>query len=207
VGEPFASSPAGSWPSRPRTSTRTRSSPPLPQGHDKAGLPRRSSGTALQRDGSLASPLRAGRARHGRRAILLVGDNFGAASSPRARPWPSRLGIRTILSTSFADIFRNNASERVLPWSWSRNHARLLRRSPQTPTPSSSRDLARRASSCGRTTIDFTIEPVHQARCCWRHGRDRLADGELPEIAAWEATLRDVDTRSGPAAGCALPVG
>ena len=44
------------------------------------------------------------------RQILLVGDNFGAGSSREHAPWAlTAWGIRAILSTSFADIFRNNA--------------------------------------------------------------------------------------------------
>ena len=44
------------------------------------------------------------------RKILLVGDNFGAGSSREHAPWALvAWGIRAILSTSFADIFRNNS--------------------------------------------------------------------------------------------------
>ena len=44
------------------------------------------------------------------RQILLVGDNFGAGSSREHAPWAlTAWGIRAILSTSFADIFRNNS--------------------------------------------------------------------------------------------------
>ncbi|MFI5261184.1 MAG: 3-isopropylmalate dehydratase small subunit [Candidatus Limnocylindrales bacterium] len=44
------------------------------------------------------------------RRILLAGDNFGCGSSREHAPWAlTAWGIRAILSTSFADIFRNNA--------------------------------------------------------------------------------------------------
>jgi 3-isopropylmalate/(R)-2-methylmalate dehydratase small subunit len=44
------------------------------------------------------------------RQILLAGDNFGAGSSREHAPWAlTSWGIRAILSTSFADIFRSNA--------------------------------------------------------------------------------------------------
>ncbi|MFL5720243.1 MAG: 3-isopropylmalate dehydratase small subunit, partial [Chloroflexota bacterium] len=43
------------------------------------------------------------------RKILLVGDNFGAGSSREHAPWAlAAWGVRAILSTSYADIFRNN---------------------------------------------------------------------------------------------------
>jgi 3-isopropylmalate/(R)-2-methylmalate dehydratase small subunit len=44
------------------------------------------------------------------RAILLAGDNFGCGSSREHAPWAlTAWGIRVVLSSSFADIFRNNA--------------------------------------------------------------------------------------------------
>ncbi len=44
------------------------------------------------------------------RQILLAGDNFGTGSSREHAPWALvAWGIRAILSTSFADIFRSNA--------------------------------------------------------------------------------------------------
>ncbi len=44
------------------------------------------------------------------RRILLAGDNFGCGSSREHAPWAlAAWGIRAILSTSFADIFRSNA--------------------------------------------------------------------------------------------------
>lgn len=42
--------------------------------------------------------------------ILLAGDNFGCGSSREHAPWAlAGWGFRAIISTSFADIFRNNA--------------------------------------------------------------------------------------------------
>jgi len=42
--------------------------------------------------------------------ILLAGDNFGCGSSREHAPWAlTGFGLRAVLSTSFADIFRNNA--------------------------------------------------------------------------------------------------
>lgn len=44
------------------------------------------------------------------RAVLLAGDNFGCGSSREHAPWAlTSWGIRAVLSTGFADIFRNNA--------------------------------------------------------------------------------------------------
>ena len=42
--------------------------------------------------------------------ILLVGDNFGCGSSREHAPWAlTGYGFRAVISTSFADIFRNNS--------------------------------------------------------------------------------------------------
>lgn len=42
--------------------------------------------------------------------VLLAGDNFGCGSSREHAPWAlTDYGFRVVISTSFADIFRNNA--------------------------------------------------------------------------------------------------
>ena len=42
--------------------------------------------------------------------VLLAGDNFGCGSSREHAPWAlTDFGFRAIISTSFADIFRNNS--------------------------------------------------------------------------------------------------
>ncbi len=50
-------------------------------------------------------------------SILLAGDNFGCGSSREHAPWALHSGgIRAVISTSFADIFRSNALKNgVLP--------------------------------------------------------------------------------------------
>lgn len=43
-------------------------------------------------------------------AILLAGDNFGCGSSREHAPWAlADFGFHAVISTSFADIFRNNS--------------------------------------------------------------------------------------------------
>jgi 3-isopropylmalate/(R)-2-methylmalate dehydratase small subunit len=43
-------------------------------------------------------------------SVLLVGDNFGCGSSREHAPWALMdFGFQAVISTSFADIFRNNA--------------------------------------------------------------------------------------------------
>lgn len=44
------------------------------------------------------------------RAVLLAGDNFGCGSSREHAPWAlTGYGFKAVISTSFADIFRNNS--------------------------------------------------------------------------------------------------
>ena len=44
------------------------------------------------------------------RTILVAGDNFGCGSSREHAPWAlTAWGIRAVISSSFADIFRSNA--------------------------------------------------------------------------------------------------
>jgi 3-isopropylmalate/(R)-2-methylmalate dehydratase small subunit len=47
--------------------------------------------------------------------ILLAGDNFGCGSSREHAPWALiQFGFRAVISTSFADIFRQNALKNFL---------------------------------------------------------------------------------------------
>jgi 3-isopropylmalate/(R)-2-methylmalate dehydratase small subunit len=48
---------------------------------------------------------------HGQQAkVLVAGDNFGCGSSREHAPWAIMgYGFRAVISTSFADIFRNNS--------------------------------------------------------------------------------------------------
>ena len=53
------------------------------------------------------------------RQIMLVGDNFGAGSSREHAPWAlTSWGVRAILSTSYADIFRNKEMSGIGKAAW-----------------------------------------------------------------------------------------
>ena len=50
-----------------------------------------------------------------RRRILLAGDNFGCGSSREHAPWAlTQYGFRVVISTSFADIFKQNSMKNGL---------------------------------------------------------------------------------------------
>jgi 3-isopropylmalate/(R)-2-methylmalate dehydratase small subunit len=47
--------------------------------------------------------------------VLVAGDNFGCGSSREHAPWAlTQYGFRAVVSTSFADIFKNNALKNSL---------------------------------------------------------------------------------------------
>lgn len=68
--------------------------------------------------------------------ILLAGNNFGCGSSREHAPWALLdYGFRAVISTSFADIFRNNALKNgllpvVINATWYQTLLKLLRNSP-----------------------------------------------------------------------------
>lgn len=63
-------------------------------------------------------------------SILVAGDNFGCGSSREHAPWAlNDFGIRSIISTSFADIFFNNCYKNgMLPIVLPKDQARALAR-------------------------------------------------------------------------------
>jgi len=125
------------------------------------------------------------------RRILLVGDNFGAGSSREHAPWAlTAWGVRAILSTSFADIFRSNSLKNgVLPIVVDTStHARLFELLARDPDAELTVDLSEQGVLLpDGTTIDFDIDPF--AKQMILAGTDEL--GYLltrePEIAAWES--------------------
>src|SRR5258706_313366 len=47
--------------------------------------------------------------------VLLAGDNFGCGSSREHAPWAlTQFGFRAVISTSFADIFKQNSLKNAL---------------------------------------------------------------------------------------------
>jgi 3-isopropylmalate dehydratase len=67
--------------------------------------------------------------------ILIAGDNFGCGSSREHAPWSiNDMGIRCIISTSFADIFYNNCfNNGMLPVTLPRDQVEILLADAATP--------------------------------------------------------------------------
>lgn len=124
--------------------------------------------------------------------ILLVGDNFGCGSSREHAPWALiGFGFRAVISTSFADIFRNNALKNgLLPVVVdAETHRVLLERLQQNPAMELTIDLATQTLSFLDRSVTFPIDPFSKA--CLLNGVDEL--GYIlsfeKEIAAYEARM------------------
>ena len=125
------------------------------------------------------------------RAILLAGDNFGSGSSREHAPWAlTAWGVRAILSTGFADIFRSNSLKNgLLPIAVPPAvHERLRDLIARDPDAQLTVDLAEEGVLLpDGSTIEFTIDPF--AKQMLLAGTDELGYllSKEPELAAWEA--------------------
>ncbi len=125
-------------------------------------------------------------------AILLAGDNFGCGSSREHAPWAlTQFGFRAVISTSFADIFRQNALKNgllpiVVPPAV---HAELLALLERDPEAELTVDLAAQALILpGGRRVEFPVDPF--ARQCLLEGTDEIGWvlGQEAAIAAYEAS-------------------
>jgi 3-isopropylmalate/(R)-2-methylmalate dehydratase small subunit len=108
--------------------------------------------------------------------ILLAGDNFGCGSSREHAPWAlSQFGFRAVLSTSFADIFRQNALKNsllpvVVP---AEIHRELIRMFESDPVGTVVIDLASETVLLpGGRSVAFAVDPF--ARQCLLEGVDEV---------------------------------
>ncbi|HEX2884250.1 MAG TPA: 3-isopropylmalate dehydratase small subunit [Candidatus Limnocylindria bacterium] len=136
------------------------------------------------------------------RALLLAGDNFGCGSSREHAPWALvAWGFRAVISSGFADIFRNNALKNgLLPVEVSADDlARLFAMVEAAPDAALTVDLeAQELRLPDGAAIGFRVDAF--ARRMLLDGTDEL--GYLlaleDRIAAWEAAHpARVDTLSG----------
>lgn len=144
---------------------------------DEHGQPRR--------DFPLNSPDAAGA------AILVAGHNFGCGSSREHAPWALLdFGFRAVISTGFADIFRNNSLKTgLLPVAVSKSaHAALLEQLAESPRAPVTIDLdSQTATLPDGTAHNFAVDPF--ARHCLLNGVDELGFllGQDSAITAYES--------------------
>jgi 3-isopropylmalate/(R)-2-methylmalate dehydratase small subunit len=122
--------------------------------------------------------------------ILVTGRNFGCGSSREHAPWALLdYGIRAVISTEIADIFRTNALKNgLLPITVDDATARWLLENPGAEVDI---DLAAaRVTLPNGTTTTFPIEAF--ARHCLLQGIDELGylRSKLELIEAYEAARR-----------------
>jgi 3-isopropylmalate/(R)-2-methylmalate dehydratase small subunit len=123
--------------------------------------------------------------------VLLAGDNFGCGSSREHAPWAlTQFGFKAVISTSFADIFKQNALKNallpiVLPPD---AHAALFAAIERDPDATVAVDLASSTITLpGGRKVEFPVDPF--ARTCLLEGVDELGYILKQEnaIAAFEA--------------------
>ena len=123
--------------------------------------------------------------------ILLAGDNFGCGSSREHAPWAlTQFGFRAVISTSFADIFKQNSLKNaLLPIVFPTDaHAALFALVDGDPDTEVTVDLAFQTVALpnGRK-VEFPIDPF--SKHCLLEGVDELGYILKNEaaIAAYEA--------------------
>ncbi len=124
--------------------------------------------------------------------ILLAGDNFGCGSSREHAPWSlTDFGFRAIISTSFADIFRNNSLKNSLLPVIVDEHtykqlASLVAEEPESSVTINLEDQTLTLPD-GRS-VTFPIDDF--SKTCMLEGLDQLGYLQKQEahIAAYEAS-------------------
>jgi 3-isopropylmalate/(R)-2-methylmalate dehydratase small subunit len=121
--------------------------------------------------------------------ILLAGDNFGCGSSREHAPWAlTSFGFQAVISTSFADIFRNNSLKNgLIPIVVDEEtHKMLLDFIEEVPNTEFAVDLETQTLSFSHGSVKFAIDPFNKA--CLLNGVDELGYilGFEKEIAAYE---------------------
>jgi 3-isopropylmalate/(R)-2-methylmalate dehydratase small subunit len=121
--------------------------------------------------------------------ILLAGDNFGCGSSREHAPWAlTQFGFRAVISTSFADIFKQNSLKNslvpiVVPPDV---HAKLF----ELPEDAKVKvDLATQTLTLpDGQSVEFPVDSF--SKTCLLEGIDELGWilKQEPAIAAYEAT-------------------
>jgi 3-isopropylmalate/(R)-2-methylmalate dehydratase small subunit len=120
--------------------------------------------------------------------ILLAGDNFGCGSSREHAPWAlTQFGFRAVISTSFADIFKQNSLKNsLLPIAVPADVHAALFALPEDATVAVDLAAQTLALPDGRH-VEFAVDPF--SRHCLLEGLDELGYivNNEAAIAAFEA--------------------
>jgi 3-isopropylmalate/(R)-2-methylmalate dehydratase small subunit len=127
--------------------------------------------------------------------ILIAGHNFGCGSSREHAVWAlAGWGLRAVVASSFADIFRSNAlKNRLLPVELDRDRLRgLIAAREADPALPVTIDLERQVVAWpGQDGVTFPVDPF--SRRCLLEGIDELSYllSLEAEIAAYEQGRAD----------------
>jgi 3-isopropylmalate/(R)-2-methylmalate dehydratase small subunit len=109
-------------------------------------------------------------------SILLAGNNFGCGSSREHAPWAlTDFGFRALISTTFADIFRNNSLKNgLLPIIVDKAvHTKLFQMVEKDPGVEVTVDLESQSLLLpGGESVTFPIDPY--SKKCLLKGLDDL---------------------------------
>lgn len=160
---------------------------------DKVGLGQKLfSDWRYEADGSPTPSFPLNDSRYAGAQILLSGHNFGCGSSREHAPWSLvDYGLRAVIATSFADIFKGNALKNgLLPIELEpAHHAALRARLEADPSVEVKVDLdAQTITLPDGTTSSFPVDPF--AKRMLLEGVDELGYllAREPAIAAFEAS-------------------
>lgn len=123
-------------------------------------------------------------------SILITGENFGCGSSREHAPWAILdMGIRCVISESFADIFFNNSFKNgILPIRLPKEQIELLmKEAEENPGTPIEVDLERQMITRGnKFSIPFDVEPFRKH--CLLNGLDDIGLTEVKkaQIADFE---------------------
>ncbi len=123
--------------------------------------------------------------------VLLAGDNFGCGSSREHAPWAlTQFGFRAVVSTSFADIFRQNSLKNsLLPIVVPADvHSALFAAVAADPNATVKIDLAAQTLiTPDGQSVEFPVDGF--SKHCLLEGVDELGYilSQEPAIAAYEA--------------------
>jgi 3-isopropylmalate/(R)-2-methylmalate dehydratase small subunit len=144
---------------------------------DKVGLGQHLfSDWRYQSDGSPKPDFVLNQPQHQGAQVLLAGDNFGCGSSREHAPWAlAAWGLRAVIATSFADIFKNNALKNgLLPLELGgTTHAELRRAIEANPKAEVHVDLEQQTLTLPDGSVTpFSVDSF--ARHCLLRGTDEL---------------------------------
>jgi 3-isopropylmalate/(R)-2-methylmalate dehydratase small subunit len=143
-------------------------------------------------DGSQKADFPLNQAQYRGASVLIVGHNFGCGSSREHAPWALMgAGFKAIISTYFADIFKNNALKNgLLPVIVDpETHQQLISLAQEDPLAEIIVDLAdQKVILPDRRSVTFPIDPF--SRYCLLNGVDQLGFliGLDHQISAYEQT-------------------